>query len=133
MSEVSLFKFLKGIFGFDARKDIIIDFCSREWTGEQGADKEIDTKIEVYQLTNNYKFFREISRWNERPEKSANHVVKASTVLFSDDLVEVLDAKDEVMKLLLNQAIDLLPHLLLSPNQEIRKLAEKFTEHKKIV
>lgn len=114
-----------------SRKPLVQEFDSGLWNGESGANLALDTKIEEFQIQNGFIYKREINRWRVASDNKRYSYRMLAKVLFSDDLVSILDPKDAAFRILVNEAKDLVPHLLLHPNDEVRSLVETYLEDKK--
>ena len=109
----------------------VVTFFSNCWTKMDHAEKEVRGKAEVHKISHQYRYSREIYIGLTADNTSKTHPFKMKLdMVFSNDLEPVLDPRDEALKLIFNEAAELLPQLLVHPNEQIREVAKKFYKQK---
>lgn len=107
----------------------VVEFDSGPWSGESGAINDLEQKMKTFQLQNGYKYATTLNEWSLKAADSVYKYHRKRKVVFGNHLYEVLDPKEEAIKLIIQEAVEVIPQLLVHPNEEVRKLVEKF--HKK--
>jgi hypothetical protein len=111
------------------RSNKYLQFISGEFSKEGGADSDLDSKIEGYRLENKYKYFRELDRCCLSTNSKAYSWQKRANVIFTDKLEDAVDPKDLAIKLIIDEATQVVPQLLVHPNDEVRRLVKKYIDN----
>lgn len=112
------------------RKPMVKEFDSGQWSAKEGSKQALNTLIEQFQIENQFLYKRELDRWNVATDNKKFPSQMKAKVIFSDHLVSVLDPKDKAFELIIEEAKELVPQLLLHPNEEVRMLVERYLKTK---
>ena len=102
------------------------EFDSEEWfTASADFTRNVARKKAMaFQIAEGYKYETIIYEWDVATESSKKMRSKCRAA-FSDNPIEIFDANDAVIKIILNEIKEVVPHLLVHPNEKVRAIAEK--------
>ena len=117
-----------------AKKRVVVqDFDSGAWgqSSREYTRNVARKKAIAFQMQEKYKYITIINEW-EAATDSANYPSRSQcTAAFSNSPIEIFNANDEVIKILLNEVKEVIPQLLIHPDVGVRAIAEKITKELK--
>jgi len=104
----------------------VLEFDSAEWnTASSDFTRNVTRKKAIaFQIAEGYRYMTTIYEWDVGTESTKTMRSKCNAA-FSDNPIEIFNANDEIIKIILDEVKEVVPLLLVHPNEKIRAIAEK--------